>query len=157
MLNHKKQQGISMIEVLVTMIVMAIGLLGMAGLQFTSLKNLNSSNFRYQASILAYDMAERMRANASGVSAGDYSAISVDGTESTVNCTSGCTSSSIASLDSYEWGQGVANLPAGSGSVTANTGVYDIVINWTEQHTGGGFGTSSATPDSKSYTLSVDF
>lgn len=58
-----KINGLTMIEVLVTMSIMSIGLLGMAGLQLNGVRSINSSSFRTQASILANDIAERMRAN----------------------------------------------------------------------------------------------
>jgi type IV pilus assembly protein PilV len=157
MLGRKKHKGFSMMEVLVTIIIMAVGLLGMASLQFTSLKNLNSSYFRYQAAMLAYDMSERMLANRGGITAGSYSALTVDGTETAVSCTGGCGTAAIASLDAYEWGQNIVALPSGSGSVSANGNAFDIVVSWTEQHTGASLSSVGATPDAKTYTLTVNF
>ena len=59
----RKMIGVSMIEVLVTLVILSIGLLGMAGLQLSSIRGTNSSNYRTQASLLANDIIERMRAN----------------------------------------------------------------------------------------------
>jgi len=56
-----QQQGLSLIEALVAVVVLALGLLGLAGLQATSIKSNDSALFRSQATLLAYDMADRMR------------------------------------------------------------------------------------------------
>lgn len=58
-----KQQGTTLIEVLVSLLVLAIGLLGAAALQLNALKYTDSSKTSSQASFIAYDMMDRMRAN----------------------------------------------------------------------------------------------
>lgn len=55
--------GFSMIEVLVAVLVLSIGLLGMAALMASSMRNNQSANFRTQATNLAYDYIDMMRAN----------------------------------------------------------------------------------------------
>lgn len=67
-----RQHGFTLIEVLISILVLSVGLIGMAGLQNTSLKSSYSAYYRSQASWLAYDMADRMRANLSAAKAGDY-------------------------------------------------------------------------------------
>ena len=59
----KKNTGFTLIEVLIAMIILAVGLLGLAGLQATTLKNNQSAYNRIKATQLAYDIADRMRAN----------------------------------------------------------------------------------------------
>jgi type IV pilus assembly protein PilV len=59
----KTGAGFTLIEVLVAMVVLTVGLLGLAGLQATSLKNSQNAYYRSVATQLAYDMADRMRAN----------------------------------------------------------------------------------------------
>ena len=56
-----------MIEVLVTMIILSIGLLGLAGLQLTGMRSINSASLKTQASVLINDISERMRANPDAV------------------------------------------------------------------------------------------
>lgn len=59
----RRQQGFSMLEVLIAMLVIGIGMLGIAGLIITNLKNNHSAYSRGQATILANDIVDRMRAN----------------------------------------------------------------------------------------------
>lgn len=58
-----RQAGFSMIEVLVAVLVLSVGLLGMAALMASSMRNNQSANFRTQATNLAYDYIDMMRAN----------------------------------------------------------------------------------------------
>lgn len=67
-----KQQGIGLIEVLITILVIAIGLLGLAGMQAQSMKSTYQSGQRSQAIWIAQELAERMRANPKGVSNQHY-------------------------------------------------------------------------------------
>jgi len=131
------QEGSSLIEVLVTLVIMAVGLLGLASMQMISIKNLNNSQFRSLATIYAYDMAERMRANRIGVELNSYDDLDTIGATDP-NCTS-CSTSEIAQLDEFQWAERITQdvisggLPAGNGTVKVNSGVYDIKIQWQEQ------------------------
>ena len=58
-----RQSGFSLIEVLVAVLVLSVGLLGMAALMASSMRNNQSANFRTQATNLAYDYIDMMRAN----------------------------------------------------------------------------------------------
>jgi type IV pilus modification protein PilV len=63
------QHGFTLVEVLVTVVILAVGLLGLAGLQAVSMRNNHSAYERTQAVQLAYDMADRVRANTPAVPA----------------------------------------------------------------------------------------
>jgi type IV pilus assembly protein PilV len=65
-------RGFTLIEAMVALLVLSIGLLGVAGLQLTSLRSNTSSSYRSQATFLAYDIADRMRANRQAAMAGSY-------------------------------------------------------------------------------------
>lgn len=69
---RRRQRGISLIEVLVAILVLGVGLLGVAGLQLTALRSSQSAELRSQASLLAYDIIERMRMDRAAALAGDY-------------------------------------------------------------------------------------
>lgn len=63
--SYHHPKGFTLIEVLITLLVLSIGLIGLAGLQITGLRLNHDSQLRITASLLASDMAERMRANSS--------------------------------------------------------------------------------------------
>lgn len=62
-IRKNSQRGFTLLEVLVALVITSIGLLGLAGLMVSSLKNNQSSAMRSQAAWLAYDIVDRMRAN----------------------------------------------------------------------------------------------
>ena len=64
---HPKNQGFTLLEVLVTLLIVSIGFLGLAGLQVTGLRSNLSADARGQASLMVNDIIERMRANPLGV------------------------------------------------------------------------------------------
>lgn len=141
------QTGFTIIEMLIAVLVISIGLLGMAGLQTTGIQQSHNSYLKTQASMLAYDMADRMRSNLQGVAAGHYDAVdSMDSPVSTTpSCITGntaCSSSDTASYDIYQWtnkdseGSIASLLPAGYGMVTENGGVFTITVLWDESRTG---------------------
>lgn len=70
--NAASQRGVGLIEVLVAVLVMAIGLLGIAALQATALRNSQSSLERSQAVVLSYAILDAMRANLTEARAGGY-------------------------------------------------------------------------------------
>ena len=64
----QRQSGTTLLEVVVTIVIISIGLLGLAGLQLNSMKFQKSASQRSEAVQSAYDLSERMRANGAGVS-----------------------------------------------------------------------------------------
>lgn len=135
-----QQSGFTMVETLISMVVLSIGLLGLAGLQASSLRNNNSAYMRTQATILANDMLDRLRANAVGLSAGFYNSVNTISTSSDPNCiTSGCTTAQIVQYDIWNWGQNVSTLlPSGGGTVAGNgaDSVFTITVMWDDARTG---------------------
>ena len=137
-----KNTGFTLIEVLIAMLVLAVGLLGLAGLQATSLNNNQRAYYRSQATILAYDIADRMRANRSAV--GNYLTSFMDPTTATTksDClptslpATGCSQTDMAENDLFEWNGEVTNLPGGVGTITVAAGVYTIDITWDEDRDG---------------------
>lgn len=68
----KQQKGSSLLEVLIAIVVISVGLLGLAGLQTSSIKSNHSSYLRSQATLLAYDLSDRMRASRAAALSGNY-------------------------------------------------------------------------------------
>jgi len=70
--TKKYSKGLSLIEILVTVVVLSIGLLGIAGMQAQGVKYSNDSYARSQATMMANELIERMHANPDGVANADY-------------------------------------------------------------------------------------
>ncbi|WP_323847378.1 type IV pilus modification protein PilV [Microbulbifer magnicolonia] len=68
----RNQRGATLIEVLIAVLVLAVGLLGLAATQLMSMKNGNGAHQRYMAALAAHDIIERMRANPGGFEQGSY-------------------------------------------------------------------------------------
>jgi type IV pilus assembly protein PilV len=116
-LSHFHGRGFTLIEVLVAIVVLSIGLLGLAGLQAISLQNNHSAYLRMQATLAANDMTDRMRANMGAVKAKNYNKpTATQHTE--CKTTTGCSPQYMAENDAYEWNTNtLALLPSGAGVV----------------------------------------
>ena len=77
--TRRGQRGLGLIEVLVALVVVSLGVLGMAGLQLTGMKHSSGGFNRSKALLFAENMAVRMRVNEPGVLAGDYDGFDTDG------------------------------------------------------------------------------
>jgi type IV pilus assembly protein PilV len=132
-----KNAGFTLIEVLIAMLVLEVSLLGLAGLQVTSLRNNQSAYNRSQATQLSYDLADRMRANIAGKSA--YTATLPSSATAKANCltTTGCSFTEMAENDLFEWNRAViATLPGGVGTITVAANVFTISITWDDDRDG---------------------
>lgn len=132
-----KNAGFTLIEVLISMLVLAVGLLGLAGLQATSIKNNQSAYNRSQAIQLAYDLADRIRANPAGQAS--YTIILPGAATAKANCllTTGCTAADMAENDLFEWNSTVTSiLPGGIGSIAFAANIFTITVTWDDNHDG---------------------
>lgn len=136
--GRHSQRGLSMIEVLIALVVLAIGLLGTAAMQTLSLEGTANANTRSVAFYLANDMIDRMRANSAGEAAGDYVDVSAAATTAACSTATGCTAEQMAFNDLQEWQTSVSTLlPGGVGTISgpAATGNanYIITVSWRER------------------------
>jgi type IV pilus assembly protein PilV len=157
-----KNTGFTLIEVLIAMLVLAVGLLGLAGLQATSLRNNQSAYNRGQATQLAYDIADRIRANASVANNYAGSFMKLPDATAQADClvvSTTCTTADMAENDLYEWNCAVAGgcendippisatLPSGEGiegTIEEAAGVFTITITWDDNRDGDADGDGSA-------------
>jgi len=139
-LQHQRSglaSGFTLIEVLVAMLLLTMGLLGLAALQVSSLNFNQSAYNRSVATELANDLADRMRANVSGVAA--YTATAPTVAKTIVNCKNsiGCSPANMAENDLYEWNQVVTNaLTNGVGQITVANSIFTISISWLDDRNG---------------------
>ena len=145
-----KQSGFTLLEVLVAMLVLSIGLLGLAGLMASSMRNNQSAYHSTQATWFAYDILDRMRANSASALAGGYSAANTLG--SPASCSTTASSGSIAAQDIGGWKNIIAcALPEGDGSITvtpANRRVR-ITIQWNDSRATNGLSNQQLTVESQ--------
>lgn len=138
---RQPQQGFSLLEVLATLTLTSLALLGAAGLQLRALQTGQSSQARTQAILLASDMAERIEANKAAATLGAYVFDSNHAPTTATDCSG--TACSPAELSAYDLGQWHAQikklLPQASfWSVRAPSGIsnpmtYTIVIQWNDR------------------------
>lgn len=170
MIFKQKQSGTTLIEILVSVVVMAIGLLGVAGLQMNALKFQKTSSQRSEATQAAYDLGERMRANwvISGTSNNmanearyTYNvpyATSSTATPQTVDCkTVICAADQIAASDRAEWLRNIQRrLVGGGGLVVPVPGgvgsTFSVTVMWKEQ---GLTTTDTSCPDAAAAPIGV--
>lgn len=140
-ISIKNDNGFTLLEVLIAIVVLSVGLLGIAGLQAAGQQSNHSAYLRSQATALAYDMIDRMRSNKAGVSTGDYN--SIDTTANTYTdpgCEStACSSSQMSQYDMYDWQQELSTqLPTGNGKVAGGGAgtIFTVTVMWDDDRNG---------------------
>lgn len=126
----QRSTGVTLIEILVAILIISFGILGTAGLQMAGLRAALGANQRTTATLLAYDIADRMRANMAGVNANNYQGYTATDQSATCLADVGCTAQQMAQHDTWEWGQAIAaQLPSGIGIVCRDSSPDDGVNN----------------------------
>ena len=131
---HRAARGFTLVEVLVALVVMAVGLLGIAALYVEGLRAGRTSVYRSVAVTLASDMADRIRANPDGL----YEGTGPGAPSACVNGGVDCTPNELAADDWSRWLQDLARrLPAGATAeirrqVAAPVTQFDIIVSWPE-------------------------
>lgn len=132
------QQGFTLLEVLIAVLVLAFGLMGLAGIQATGIKNNNSAHYRSVAAQYAAEMADRIRANPTF----DYTSVTTPSPHVSCKTTTGCTPQEMAENDLYEWkivGLPLV-LPLGTGAVgsvsTSPVNIFKVTVSWDDTRSG---------------------
>jgi type IV pilus assembly protein PilV len=156
-------RGLSLIETLVTIVVISVGMLGIAAIYVESLKAGQTALLRTRAVALAADMADRIRTNQAGAASYDVgpeaagAAPPVDCADTAVTPAQNCTPADMALNDIWQWKTLVGNtddtqfqrlgLPSATASITRNPATvpvtYTITVRWSEK------------TEDLSYTMSV--
>lgn len=134
-----RQRGMTLIEILVAIVILSIGLLGLAGLQLKGMQVNQGSTYRWQAAALAEDLADRIRADSAGAKAGYYAITA--GVAGSTSPNAG----TAAALQ--EWLSRVKALPSGSADVLAVAGgapnQMQIKVTWDDSRGQAGVTTNS--------------
>ena len=157
----RKQTGFSMIELLVSVVIMSIGVLGMAGLQIISMQQNRSALLQGEATLRANDILDRIRANPNT----DYAALLNDTPGTTSDCvgdSANCSETAMAAYDIAQWQCSLNStaadgsthtvcdnfdikgvLPGGfctdvtdscaGGSIDLTSGIYTVSVQWVDQ------------------------
>jgi type IV pilus assembly protein PilV len=118
--SKNRSRGFTLLEVLVAMVVLSIGLLGLSGLQTSSLRNNHSAFLRSQATVATNSIIDRMRANRDSAAAGDYDIV-YTATPTASTCSSGCSTADVAEKDLTLWRAYIGRLPGGQGQIQVST------------------------------------
>lgn len=133
---RRSARGFTLLEVLVAMVVLSVGLLGLSGLQTTGLRNNHGAFLRSQATLVAHDVIDRMRANRDSAIAGNYD-IDYASDPVSVNCTSNCPALQVAQMDVKGWRDYVARLPGGESELDVDAdGIAEVKVRWSDARGG---------------------
>jgi len=146
--NKAQERGFSLLEVLITIVLLAIGFLIAAKMQVHSLRSSQSAQMQVNAQQISSEIMDKMRSNPEGVANGVYDGKTTSNAAATPCASAGCTPAQLAAKDLYEWsahfidvrGIGDTYLPSlpgagaskpAKGSISAPVdGVYTISIDW---------------------------
>lgn len=139
----RAQGGFSLMEILVAVLILAIGLLGLAGLQTYSLQSNVNAYQRSQATALSYEIIDAMRTNRDIARAGGYDlALGV----------APAGGASVNAQDVFAWYQRVTNLlPAAQASIQPiGVDVYTVTLQWSDSKRAG-----AAAGDTQTFTVTT--
>ncbi len=141
----QKQVGFTLIEVLVAMLVIAIGVLGVAGLQYQALKYNHDAYLRSQINVLANDIIDRIRLNSANANA-YISNYEIGSNDPSGDCDESIAANTVNDLACWRTALNNALPPGGDAIVAADGDIYEVSISWTSR--------DSAAPTTVSYTFS---
>lgn len=131
-------KGFTLLEVLITVVIFSVGLLGLAGLQATGIKLNHSSLLRTQATLLAYDVADCMRANRGSVAAYEIA----------MNDSKPPAGGTLIQQDIRGWLERLEQmLPSADGSISLNVNRATIEVEWDD---------TRGVGDPRTFTLITD-
>ena len=134
--GFQSQAGVSLLEVLIAVLVLSVGLLGIAGLQTANMRNTQSAHQRTVAVLLASSMSERIRANPNAAIAGSFAL--------SLTCTALSAGASIQSVEHANWmteirtNLGALDTSCGEVLYDAATFTYTVNVYWDDTRAVGG-------------------
>lgn len=138
----KQIGGFTLLEVLIALLVLSIGLLGLAGLQTVGLRSNQMAMMRTLVTLSAYDMTDRMLANQAGVDMQAYIfGLNTSHPGSVINCvTTPCNPAQVSDYDLDAWLSSIESLPGGRGTISRGSSggiiTHTVTVYWDEKRTG---------------------
>lgn len=118
------ERGFTLLEILIAVVILSIGLLGLAGLQTRSLQTNQSAMMRSLATVLAYDIVDRMRANRAKARDGGYNQVLAAPPPA---------GGTIEKDDIIAWLADIARkLPTGDGAINVNADIVTVTVQWND-------------------------
>lgn len=163
--DRRSEGGFTLVEVLVTVLIIALGLLGNASLMLRASKINQGGLFRTHAVTLSQEIAERMEVNPVAAIAGRYTVGAGAVVTSGFDCSATtCNSDNLATYDIATWQADLADsLPGADWTITqttaagANPAVYTITLSWTERRDSATYATAGTTENFSYVTTKTVF
>ncbi len=140
-----RESGFTVIEVLVSLLVLSVGMMGLASLQVVGLQNTQGGAQRTQASFLAYDITDRMRSNTAAVTTGGYDYVGEPGAAqgnavACIGVAANCSAAQLAAFDLAQWQTLLGTyLSNGFGTIaTVDNGTttdVTVTVQWADAYT----------------------
>ena len=125
-LKRSPSRGFALMEALVSVVILSVAALGYAALQLRGLSTNSSAAWRSKATVLAYEAADRVRANLPGATAGLYNNLITPTATSACTLTTVCSTAQMAARDFAQWRTTVLGaLPSGSGVICLDSTADD--------------------------------
>ena len=148
-ITTRRQSGVGLIEILITVVLLSIGFIAAAQMQMQGMRFSQSAYFQSQAYFLTSDMIDRMRANFEGVNAGLYNNTYTAPDRVSPGCDQIlCSPIQLAQQDLYDWSTKlysmtgdpnyIPSLPSSDpvsavGTITPlGDGIYEVRMSWSE-------------------------
>jgi type IV pilus assembly protein PilV len=151
--SRTRSSGMTFTEILFSILILAVGILGVSGLQALSLQQNRSAHFRADALQLGNDILDRIRANPSSTYAPITLVAEPDADKNCVNVE--CNPVEMAEYDIAQWkcslnsdddvgdpftlcqSYGIrGSIPKGAGSITLTDEVYEVTVQWEDDRKG---------------------
>jgi type IV pilus assembly protein PilV len=153
------QRGVSLIESMIALLVISVGILGIASLQMAALSQNSSAYWHTQAVLYAHNMADRIRANESEQL--NYAGINTSKGYSQDCKSQACNAGDMINADAADWQEQVELLPAGIGIIESPVGgnQLNISVMWDDEGTGATGTDCGNNPevDLTCYTITMEF
>ncbi|MDD5388419.1 MAG: type IV pilus modification protein PilV [Gallionellaceae bacterium] len=143
-----RQSGLTLLEIMITVVILSLGLLGLAGLQMTGLKNNRNAYYNTVAAQVGQDLAERIKADQTGAAGTGYDARSIDADKSKCAVSNPLFADRAACL--------AAALPGGQARVTKRTDTpktFFVALRWTDLQLSGAKGWGADTAANPATTV----